>query len=483
MAPVNCQHVWQLDIQDVVQLLHPSDVFGEALSKAYRGLVNAKKAPLYRACYQYGMPVVGPRSKSDLFNKLISPCGNVARPCDGCKSLTIDTDDHRPLIMVLTGSAEEHLQFPQTERLGRDERVRSRNIPLRIVQKGENIGANEILNAFHFSDYGKRGNKIFGTPARKLTAGARSVYLNASLTRLAGALRSRVQAKLLSRYYRINRISTTELGAELDHDHGKLVKMLSEAAGSQWYCELLVIPFRALRELIWNGNCVRRGSEELLLKLYEAAWSQSRHSRSVQLRQAAVADPLARKGTNIYLEQTVNHLLALARGEFPGFAPFQDRDEAGPLREILEFLNRSRLSDAFDCFPSVLQPAHLGKGTGCRRAVYYSFAYPSLLSPVRKQHSGPDLMQELRIRLNDIQRQGRTTVKQATWHFYRSSGLPKPGRHFDVFADTTEAAADFQDQLNLAEGLNILGRVPFFGPQRNGFLSKFVRLFLEADTL
>jgi hypothetical protein len=390
-----------------------------------------------------------------------------------------DTEGHRPLILVLKGAIEEFLEFPQVEKRGREDDItKERRVPMRIAWPGDCLGAYEALNAFYFEDYGKRGNKVFGVPARRLTAGARSVFINAPMKELTRSLRSRM-SPLLSRYYSVNRLTPAELGVEMDADHSKVLKMIADATGKNWRCELLVIPFSTLHKLIWDGKNVRPDARDLLLELHRIGWTQSRHSRSVQVRQAAVTDRLARKGTNVYQEQIIQHLLSVARGEFPGFAPFEDQSQPGPFREVLEFIDANRLADSFKCFPSILHPVHLGTGEYQRKAVYYSFAYPSLLSPLRKEHSGTDTMQEIKIRLSDVRRQQRTSVKNLDWHFYISRGLSKPGRHFDIFGNSADANLDFDYQIRLADTFENLKDLPFFGPERDGFLSKFIRLSVE----
>jgi hypothetical protein len=482
------------DFKEQHTLLIKSKSFLNSLAKRYQIVSSAllqaysrstqENTPLYLCRYPYGATAIGPKSKSHYFSGLLSPCGTSSIFCQGCQSLLGDTEGNRPLILVLKGVVEEYLEFQQVRKRGREEDItKDRAVPLRLAYPGDYIGAYEALNAFYFDDYGKRGNKIFGAPARRLAAGARCVTINAPMNDIARSLKSQKGSRLLSRYYRVNDLSLGGLTAELDMNHSRFLKMLSEAAGLNWSCNLLVIPFSSLQRLIWDGRRIRPEARDLLLEIHRFGWIQSRHSRSAHIRHAAVADNLARKDTNVYQQQIIHHLLEMARGEFPGLAPFKKENEAGPFEMILKFINNNRLADAFRCFPSILQPTHLGQGKWQSGAVYYSFAYPTLLPPLRKQHSGTDLMQELRIRLSDIKRQGRTAVKNLNWHFYISTGLPKPNRPFDIFAESSDAESDFNDQQRLSKDLDRLGRLPFFGPERDGFLSKFIRLSLQSDSL
>jgi hypothetical protein len=473
---MNGSHTIRLNSSSFNEILSDHEALKRLLQIVYG---DKQRAPLYLCRYEYGSSVTERRSARDYFSRFLPPCGSVEAGFEACKALMRETEGHRPLIFILSGAVEEFLEFPQVQKQGLGQDItKQRIIPLRMVHAGECVGAYEALNAFYFEDYGRRGNRIFGTPARRLAAGARSVFINAPIKELARALQGRL-ARPLSRYYRANQLTAAQLGAEFDRNHSKFLKMLAEAAGVKWHCDLLVIPFATLQSLVWKGNLVRPDARDLLLEIHRIGWIQSRHSRSASVRRTAIADPLARKGTNVYQEQIIHHLISVGRGEFPGFAPFEKESQAGPFQEVLEFIDTNHLAASFKCFPSILQAAHLGTEKYQRSAVYYSFAHPTLLSPLHKLHSGPDIMQELKIRLNDVKRQGRTAVKGLAWDFYISRGLSKPGRHWDIFENSTEAATDFAYQQQLANVLETLKQPPFFGPERDGFLSKFIRLYLQ----
>lgn len=476
-------HSEKLSIESIKNHLSSTQPLNKALLQAYRSLPDSRNVPLFLCRYEYGADVTGLKEKGTYFSEFLPPCGNSRTCCRDCQELLKITEGHRPFVFVLTGAIEEYLEFQQVKKRGREPDITSeRRAPVRITEPGECVGVYEALNAFYFDDYGKRGNKIFGAPARRLSAGAKSVFINAPLKELARSLRDTVGSNILRRHYGygFNSFGFSELGTALDNDHSKLLKMLAEAAGTKWHCDLLVIPFKSLHQLIWDGTRARSSARDLLLEMHRIGWIQSRASRSERVRYAAAADVLARKGTNVYLEQSIEHLLSVARGNMPGFTPFRDQDQSGPFQEILEFINASKLADSFKCFPSIIHPAHLGNAKRERSVVYYSFAHPTLLTPLRKQHSGPDLMQELRIRMNSIKREGRGIAKDVGWHFYISSGLPKPERNFEIFEKSEDAAIDFYYQQKLALELDRLRDRPFFGPERDGFLSKFIRLHNQA---
>lgn len=463
-------HSEELSMAGFLESLDRHGDLRRIFSLALNSLEGRSNLHFYKLRYPYGHLVVGPRHDG-YFSKLLPPCGFKA-PCNDCKFLLNNTQDHRPLILVLSGAVEEFLEFEQTERKGRRTPSRQRRcVSLRLAHPGEFLGIYEALNAFYFDDYGSRGNKVLGNPARRLASGARSIFINARFAKLAAALKNGViKPAIASRYYRLNNLSPSQLANELDADHWRCLKMFTEAAEIQWETELLVIPFATLKALIWDNKQVRPNARELLLEIHRLGWMLSRHSRSGHIRNVAVADLLAAKDADSYIEQTIQHLLAIGRGELPGFAPFNQHTAAGPFREILGFINHTGISKLFDCFPSILQPAHLGHGQYRKSAVYYSFKYPTLPFPLRQKRS-MDLMRDLKLALNEIRTANRSAIQHFDFKFFRSAGLSKPGRIIAIFAESRESE-DFNYQKDLAKD----SPAPFFGLDREGFLSKFIRL-------
>jgi hypothetical protein len=194
-----------------------------------------------------------------------------------------------------------------------------------------------------------------------MTAGARSFYTLSKISDSAGHNR-------LKRIYNLN----SELPKKL-LDHWRLFKEMAnhEAFGEKWSARILFFSkewFEKLRDPAWI---------KLRTYLLQSAWDGSEFWRNqfmLDLIFSVIQDRRNMK-PNPYIMDTVKHLLTVAVGAVPGFAPALD-NRAGPVERLQEILkNDYRLEYA----PVIMQPTFFDLYNEKGRPVYYSLEYPCMM--------------------------------------------------------------------------------------------------------
>jgi hypothetical protein len=429
----------------------------------------------YKVHYQYGSHVIGRKDKHN-FSKFLPPCFEKDNNCQICKELAAQTAEHRPLLILLDGAAEEYFALPAVSDAG----IRSeRAVPYNVHWPGDMPGLIEAVNALTISDYGNPPKMVFDNPIRRLVAGARSIFLTVPLEdeRVLTLVKKVVDREIREKFYPgSNRWTSKRLGREFQRDHSQFLQMICNADALSWKASLLVVPIEQLKPVFQIDN----SQAQLALALLKEAWIRSRGTRSDHIRQAALYAALQPAGErDFYSDMTIHHLFSVGRGDLPGFAPLRPGAEAGPFSSIQNFMKVKGFQRAgMKWFPSILQPAHLGKnGTN---SVYYSFQYPTLFAPVFEYRNRAPLAKVVKPGLEMAHAESPDLAPGVEFEFFQAEGRPNiPGiAGFKTKKQLAPAIkSDFQHEIRKAEQLwNLKDDADFLPGGKKGFMSRFVRI-------
>ena len=242
-----------------------------------------------------------------------------------------------PLGLVLSKTAEQYYET--------DKRI----IPKKLFVPGELLGLTEFVN---------RENKQNITDNYHLSSGARTVFM---LPKIAdGTAHGKIK-----RDYGISAYPPKNLMQQ-----AKVFSDIAKATQQKhhWQCDILFFTSDWLNEKRLYDYCAKK------------AWKQSLNAQT-----AANFDPAWEEFStevtrrNIkpkpYIINTLKHILALSRGELPGFMPANNLDDSClPTQAIQEVYLRSYQLKKY--YPSIMVPSYFNK-TSC--PIYYSLSFPTLL--------------------------------------------------------------------------------------------------------
>jgi hypothetical protein len=236
-----------------------------------------------------------------------------------------------------------------------------------------------------------------------------------------------------------------------------------------WQTDLLILPQRWLKQRMYENGGISPLAKDLLLELHRTGWEQSRNLRNHNVEQAQIAHLLGGDAKFSYLARTIQHLIAVQRGDMPGFIPFSNALEAGPFRTVQELLWDKQLDATPGLkgrFPVILQPCHMGPSDGAAvtNFAYYSLTFPSLVGPTCDY--APKILTDLADKLQMISTNKAGHLGEDSWRILQSKNLTK----------ATALHDDFADQFQVAQKKWNLDSTRFFAPVRQGFLARFVRL-------
>ena len=454
---------------------------GSPIAMALRSFlltVSRRKAQLLRIFevrYGYGQLIVGPRSSGDEFGKILTPCLHPAH-CKYCQQLLEILHHHRPLAFVLDGSCEEYTEYEQSSP------PELRRAPLRFYSKGDVIGVAKFLNQVYLP--GKPVRSIFGGAARRMTAGARSIFLTTSVSS-SHSVQSIPKEILGIHGFRDTPIK--QIGKVLDDDHWLFFRLLADTAVRQklrppWQARLLFVPVESLAALLKDA---KDGVEakDLLLAMLSESFLQSRNTRSDRSRQMVVFDRLSDRQISDYASRTIHHLVELIRGEFPGFVPHDPKmaDDFGPFTPAYEYFRcvADKSPKTMDGFPMLLRPIHLDQTH--RQPVYYSLEKPSLLAPVGTIQSFRSFAEEVSLGLSHLAKNRPGLFDFAKCEFFISKGKPQgPGKKSSEllpYQAAPQIEEDFRAQIDNAKARQWLSdNERVFAENKWGFMAAFVRV-------
>jgi hypothetical protein len=382
---------------------------------------RARDLAIFEASYRYGQLIVGPRFGTHKFSKVLAPCSS-AHKCESCDRFLSAFHYHRPLAIVKQGSCEEYLEYEQslTER--------KRQAPLRFYSQGEIIGTTRLLNQVLLPQ--KPIRLIFGQAARRMTAGARSIFLTASVSNPHIA---KWFPKSVLKMHGLDSMTSRKLGKHLDENHSLFFRLMEDASVLQlerqaWRTRMLFISVEGLSTLLATFS-ESAEAKTLLSAILCEYFLESRNTRSDFMRHMVVADCLSDRQISSYVTGTIHHIIEVIRGEFPGFVPHTPRlrNDFGPFDTVYAYLNEAKTISpkTMRDFPMVLRPMHLGQN---QPFVYYSFERPTLLAPVVQNMSIRSFIPSVEDGLKNLADYRHGLFDSAKWKLFVSRGKPQgPG--------------------------------------------------------
>ncbi len=263
-----------------------------------------------------------------------------------------------PLGMVLNKVLENHVEYKQ------------RVIPLTVFSAGDFFGVWETLDPPH---------SLFPKTTWNLTSGARSLFMLAKISEEGGNKRLK------------EKFNMSVSRAKSYKDHWKVFKDIanSDAFPTSWNSEVILF------SKSWFKKIYSKDKAWLDLRdfFYDYAWKVSmfwRHQVTWDLVWQSFVDILINYNTKIDYNQleTLKHLIAVGTGALPLFAPADDSNVDGPIKELqMIFMEDYGLKYA----PTIMRPIHfpLSKtGFG-----YYSVQEPTLIESVPKSRAILNVMQ------------------------------------------------------------------------------------------
>lgn len=230
-----------------------------------------------------------------------------------------------------------------------------RAIPMIFAKAGRLVG---LFETFDFM------TRTRCKPFWDITAGARSIFMLPQITEKQGINR-------LMRTYKLpHNIQLKQLS-----DHWEIFKkILSYEKESSWYCEILVFSkqwFEFEGDQAWSS-------------FYRYIFKQGWQSIQYTLNQVetgfiwqALIDAVEKRNLKPrhYIADTVRHLFAMAVNRYPGFAPIDDEQDMGPIKELQNiFIETYGLKQYF---PTMMGPHMLSYDP--KKIIYYSLSLPTLI--------------------------------------------------------------------------------------------------------
>lgn len=269
-----------------------------------------------------------------------------------------------PMGLILNKSVEVY--FESEDRI----------MPSKLYSSGDIFGLWQLLDPEPEAHIKKLWN---------LSSGARSIFM---LPMISDAT---LHAKL-KRDLKIHSYAPKKLSMHRDV-FSDIAKNMTEEKRSVWTCDVLYFTKK------WFDLDLNNFSE---LKQYKywllEAWRQSLNCRN-QMNYSIVREAFSKKVSkrNIkpkpYILNTINHLMSIKDGIFPGFVPAQEDEIGGPIGLIQKaYIEHYGLKNYF---PTILHPSHLSLNAS-KAPVYYSLTFPTLLDFSPASGGSSYLMNDMR---------------------------------------------------------------------------------------
>jgi hypothetical protein len=248
----------------------------------------------------------------------------------------------------------------------------TRLMPAKIVNQGEFFGLWQLL------DPPIRG--VVKT-VWHIAAGARSVFFLPNISDNTAHLSLKRDFKIGS-YAPKNLIEQQKIFREI---------ALNSEKGQQWSCDVVFLGCK------WASLDSEKNPKAVLLRNYwlEQAWNQSfycRNQMTYDVTQEAFSLAIGKKNLKPkpYHLNTIDHLIAIGKGMYPGFIPNDPSSTAMPSEVIQQaYVHSYKLKNYA---PITMRP-YQGQ---CAPTVYYSLSFPTLLSAGAHGYRTSNILAELR---------------------------------------------------------------------------------------
>jgi hypothetical protein len=476
------KHVERVEWRDVEKQIR---AISPTLASALQAFATHKKrhstASMLVARYQYGQNIIG--GEDHAASHVISPCGSGREQCADCQELLSASLAGRPLGLVLSKSLETYLEFSEDTDLSSPPRI----VPLRRMSAGDLFGSLEILQRIRLMASGADSTYF---PMLRVSAGMRSVFVSLPLggEDVGRMIRARLPKNILRSIKQPG--DDARLARAFDKDNWLFLKTVGSAVAYEkpedvWVSEVLFFPVNWLLERMLEGGRVADSSKDFALLLHEVASQYSNNLRTFHLQQSALSKLFRDLSAKAYVDRTVQHLLSIASGDFPGFAPIGNAPEGGPFVEIINYLLDCGLDAANGIegsFPAILEPraVRLQKHEHTSSDfAYYSLRSPTLPGPIEEIRSPRVFFEDLQLRLQRLDDDASGLFPSISWLFASSKPLDGVIGDLEIKVNSAceELCRDFQDQFELASTKwNVRSADEFFPATRAKFLSSFVRI-------
>jgi len=360
-----------------------------------------------------------------------------------------------PLAVVTHQSVEVYLRAAQS----------MRTIPLRILGPGESFGLFEILDQLYPPAEGSTQ-----PPQWQVAAGAKSVYITSSFCTppVGQALRSLLPPDIVEAHF--PRRAGKSVAEQLSPNPYLFIRYMEKAALraepdlTPWTATVLIFPSSMILPMLRRKEQIIDAGREFLLQIHATAWIQSRNLRLRDVESAEIEQHVKGECNSVKHDfaKTIQHVLAISRGDLPAFVPYSDKLMSGPFSTVQDFFlsSKLRVKLAQRTFPAILQPCHLGVNSTQSQFGYFSLNSPSLVGEDTsfKKDDAKGLLSYL------------TDTKIA--------------RDFEIALYETLAVpvlrSDFAHQFRIAEEQWSLTQAEFFRDFKQGFTVRFVRIQQKA---
>jgi hypothetical protein len=271
-------------------------------------------------------------------------------------------------------------------------------------------------------------------PCWSVTAGARSVFLGATVSNAIGHRRLREE-------FRVRQEPPKKL-----IEQWEIIKTIGNYSNenSPWTCKVLLFTKSWFEEK--ENDLGWLGFHYYLLK---QSWTQSKYMRSkselsimLEAFASAIRDRNLKPGP--YILGTIMHNIFLANGAVPGFMPADTHELLLPSRSVESAYENVYMLKEYA--PIIMQPWRLGAAKN-HNPVYYSLAYPTMLESTPAIRHAPSIISELR----DAKMLMQTLEKILNQHADLNQRFIA-GAKFEYFHTEEDQFKEINDSKDIMEG-------------------------------
>ncbi|MCX7122960.1 MAG: hypothetical protein NTV32_04735 [Gammaproteobacteria bacterium] len=397
----------------------------QGLAEAIDEIAPEDQPTLYLAEYLFGEPIIDARGLNIHYNENLHSIHDEMLPTD----LRKDLDYTRvPAMICLNKTTEYFTDF--------NERV----FPIHLLEPGTMMGAWEILD---------KSNTVYQHQIWRVVAGARTLFMLPKIT------------DQLSHSKMLRSFGLSELPPPHNlFNQGKIFANIAQAPflNCKWRAQVLIFGRG------WFEQAQESKMKPFYNLLLEQAWCYTRHSRNHMFFEIiwqflAQAQAQTRLKPNVYVLETVKHLINISTGSVMAFAPLQDQDDRiAPVKTLQQaYLEEYGLKHYI---PSIMAPAYLKRTA----KVYYSFLVPTLLS-LSPNYSFRNILEDER------------NIKNLLEHFFKQFA-----EHYASCGDLFGKAVKFEFfhfEADPLHGIHASHSLPQFDPDFSHFAEDPNRIFCE----
>jgi hypothetical protein len=413
------QRIKWADVREQTLLVNPG------LSAALDQIAAEDQPNLYLAEYLFGESIIDEGGLQVPYQNQFHSIHDEQLPADLRKDLNYT---RLPAMLSLNKTSEYFTDFSE------------RIFPIHLIEPGTMMGAWEVLD---------HTNTVYQHQIWRIVAGARTLFMVPKIT-------DQLSHNRMQRAFGLSELHPPH------HlfNHGKIFADIARAPflNCTWRAQVLIFG-RGWFEQAQTPKM--RSFYDLLL---QQAWRYTKSSRNHMFFEIiwqflAQAQAQTRLKPNVYVLETVKHLINISTGSTMAFAPMQENDERiAPLHALQQaYLQEYSLKHYI---PTILGPAYLRPHS----RVYYSFLVPTLLS-LAPNYSFRNTLEDERNIKNLLEH----FFKEFAQHYASCGDLFGKGIKFEFF----HFDADPLHSIHASKD------IPIFNPSFSNFAQDPNRIFCE----